>query len=117
MAIHFVGRGIPFPPPFAIGRRMPAFAREGYRKTDVELGDLVETLTYPGFLRMALKHWRTGWGQLWRSFSKRAFVRALQRLLPEIRAEHLEAISAGVRAQLVAHDGSLVDDMVKLPAL
>jgi (S)-2-hydroxyglutarate dehydrogenase len=89
-----------------------AFAREGYRKTDINIADLAETLTYPGFLRMAFRHWRMGMGELWRSYSKRAFVRALQRLLPAIRAEDLEAIPAGVRAQLVARDGSMVDDIV-----
>jgi (S)-2-hydroxyglutarate dehydrogenase len=89
-----------------------AFAREGYRKIDVNLADLAETLTYPGFLKMAFRHWRMGMGELWRSFNKRAFVRALQRLLPAIRAEDLEAIPAGVRAQLVLRDGSLVDDIV-----
>jgi (S)-2-hydroxyglutarate dehydrogenase len=89
-----------------------AFAREGYRRTDVNLADLAETLTYPGFLKMAFRHWRMGMGELWRSYNKRAFVRALQRLLPAIRAEDLEAIPAGVRAQLVVRDGSLVDDVV-----
>lgn len=89
-----------------------AFAREGYRKTDVNLGELAETLTYRGFLKLAVKHWRMGCGELWRSFSKRAFVHALQRLLPAIRAQDLQPIPAGVRAQLVARDGSLVDDMV-----
>ena len=91
---------------------MLAFAREGYRKTDVNIADLAETLTYPGFLKMAFRHWRMGMGELWRSYNKRAFVRALQRLLPAIRAEDLEAIPAGVRAQLVTRDGSLVDDVV-----
>jgi L-2-hydroxyglutarate oxidase LhgO len=89
-----------------------AFAREGYRKTDVDFGDLVETLTYPGFLKLASKHWRMGCVELWRSYSKRAFVRALERLLPAIRAENLAPIPAGVRAQLVARDGTLVDDLV-----
>jgi len=89
-----------------------AFAREGYRKTDVNLADLAETLTYRGFLKMAFRHWRMGMGELWRSFSKRAFVRALQRLLPAIREEDLEPIPAGVRAQLVDGDGALVDDIV-----
>jgi L-2-hydroxyglutarate oxidase len=89
-----------------------AFAREGYRRTDINLADLAETLTYPGFLKMAFRHWRMGMGELWRSYNKRAFVRALQRLLPAIRAEDLEAIPAGVRAQLVLRDGSLVDDIV-----
>jgi L-2-hydroxyglutarate oxidase LhgO len=89
-----------------------AFAREGYRRTDLNVADLAETLTYPGFLKMAFRHWRMGMGELWRSYNKRAFVRALQRLLPAIRAEDLEAIPAGVRAQLVVRDGSLVDDVV-----
>ena len=89
-----------------------AFAREGYRKTDVNLADLAETLTYPGFLKMASRHWRKGMGEIWRSCNKQAFVRALQRLMPAIRAEDLEAIPAGVRAQLVVRDGSLVDDIV-----
>ncbi len=89
-----------------------AFAREGYRRTDINLADLVETLTYPGFLKMASRHWRMGMGELWRSYNKLAFVRALQRLMPEIRSEDLEAIPAGVRAQLVVRDGSLVDDVV-----
>lgn len=87
-----------------------AFAREGYRKRDISLGDLADTLTYPGFLRLAKKYWRTGAGEMWRSFSKRAFVRALQRLVPEIREEHLVAAPSGVRAQAVARDGSIIDD-------
>jgi L-2-hydroxyglutarate oxidase len=89
-----------------------AFAREGYHRTDVNIADLAEILTYSGFLKMASRHWRMGMGELWRSYSKRAFVRALQRLLPAIRAEDLEAIPAGVRAQLVAQDGGLVDYIV-----
>ena len=89
-----------------------AFAREGYTKFDINLRDLAESLTYPGFLRMAAKHWRTGCGEMWRSFSKRAFVKALQRLIPEIRAEHLEAAPAGVRAQALGRDGNLLDDFL-----
>jgi L-2-hydroxyglutarate oxidase len=89
-----------------------AFAREGYRKTDVNLRDLAETLSYQGFLRLSAKHWRAGLGELWRSFSKRAFVGALQRLIPEVRPEHLESAPAGVRAQAVSPDGKLVDDFL-----
>ncbi|MDA1015446.1 MAG: L-2-hydroxyglutarate oxidase [Planctomycetota bacterium] len=89
-----------------------AFAREGYRKTDINLRDLAESLTYPGFLRMALKYWKTGLGEMWRSVSKRAFVKALQRLVPEIRSEHLVTAPSGVRAQLLGRDGSIVDDFV-----
>jgi L-2-hydroxyglutarate oxidase len=89
-----------------------AFAREGYKKTDINLADLAESLTYPGFIRMAAKHWRMGMGEMWRSVSKGAFVRALQRLVPEIRAEHLESAPAGVRAQAVTRDGGMVDDFL-----
>lgn len=89
-----------------------AFAREGYTKLDINLIDLFESLTYPGFLRMAAKHWKTGCGEMWRSFSKAAFVRALQRLMPEIRAEDLHPAPAGVRAQALGNDGKLVDDFV-----
>lgn len=89
-----------------------AFAREGYRKLDINLRDLAESLTYPGFLRLALKYWRTGMGEMWRSVSKKAFVKALQRLVPEIRSEHLENAPSGVRAQAIARDGSMVDDFL-----
>jgi (S)-2-hydroxyglutarate dehydrogenase len=89
-----------------------AFAREGYRKTNVNLRDLVESLTYGGFLRMAWKHWPTGLGEMWRSVSKRAFLRALQRLVPEVRSEDLLPGRAGVRAQALGRDGVLVDDFV-----
>ncbi len=87
-----------------------AFAREGYHLSDVNVRDLVESLTYPGFIRMAARNWRMGMGELWRSISKRAFVKSLMRLVPEIRAEHLHAAPAGVRAQALSRDGSLVDD-------
>jgi len=89
-----------------------AFAREGYRKTDINLRDLAESLTYSGFIRMALKHWRMGLGEMWRSFSKAAFVRALQKLIPEITAENLVTTPAGVRAQALMKNGKLVDDFL-----
>ncbi|MGQ4808845.1 L-2-hydroxyglutarate dehydrogenase [Candidatus Entotheonellaceae bacterium PAL068K] len=89
-----------------------AFAREGYTKADINLGDLFETLTYPGFLKLALKYWQTGMGEMWRSFSKAAFVRALQHLVPDIREEHIEVAPAGIRAQAIAPDGVLVDDFM-----
>ena len=89
-----------------------AFAREGYKKTDLNIADLAESLTYPGFLRMAAKYWRMGMGEMWRSVSKRAFVKALKRLLPEIEADQLEPAPAGVRAQAVSRDGILVDDFL-----
>lgn len=89
-----------------------AFAREGYRKTDINLRDLAESLTYPGFLRLAAKHWKTGLGEMWRSLSKGAFVKALQRLMPEIRADQLVWTPAGVRAQALGRNGQLVDDFL-----
>lgn len=89
-----------------------AMAREGYTKTSLNVRDLAESLSYPGFLRLAAKYWRMGAGEVWRSISKRAFVRALQRLVPEIRSEHLVAAPAGVRAQALARDGSMVDDFL-----
>ena len=89
-----------------------AFAREGYHKTDVNLRDLVETLTYPGFLRLAAKYWQTGLGEMWRSFSKAAFVKALQHLVPAIREDDLEPAAAGIRAQAIAPDGAIVDDFM-----
>jgi L-2-hydroxyglutarate oxidase len=89
-----------------------AFAREGYRKTSIHLRELWQTLTYPGFLRLAWRYWRTGLGEMWRSVNKRAFVHALQRLVPEVRAEHLCPAPAGVRAQAVDRFGRLVDDFL-----
>lgn len=89
-----------------------AFAREGYKMSDINIGDLFESLTYPGFIRMAMKHWKMGMGEMWRSFSKAAFVKALQRLMPEIRAEDMVTAPAGVRAQAVTREGALVDDFL-----
>ena len=89
-----------------------AFSREGYTKTTLSPYDLAESLTYGGFLRMALKYWRTGMGEMWRSVSKSAFVTALQRLVPDIRAEHLDPAPAGVRAQALGRNGEIIDDFV-----
>jgi L-2-hydroxyglutarate oxidase len=87
-----------------------SFKREGYRRTDFDARDAWDTLSYPGFWRLARKYWRTGAGEFYRSFSKAAFVRALQRLLPDLRAEDLHPSGAGVRAQAIDPTGSLVDD-------
>ena len=87
-----------------------AFAREGYLKRSVNARDLLEAIGYPGLWRLARKYWRTGAGEMWRSVSTRAFVTALQRLVPDLRAEDLSAAPAGVRAQAIAPDGSMVDD-------
>lgn len=91
-----------------------ALAREGYTWTDISPRDLFESLTYPGFLKLAFRYWKTGLGEIWRSASKAAFVKALQGLVPEIRAEHLEVAPAGVRAQALAPEGRLVDDFLIL---
>ena len=91
-----------------------AMAREGYDWGTMNARDLWESLTYPGFWRLAAKNWKTGLGEVWRSLSKAAFVKALQQLVPEIRSEHLEAAPAGVRAQALGLDGKLVDDFVIL---
>lgn len=87
-----------------------AFSREGYRHSDVDAGDVLTMLTFPGFWRMGRKQWRTGVEEFYRSLSKQAFTRALQRLLPEISTEDLRPGGAGVRAQAVRIDGTLVDD-------
>jgi L-2-hydroxyglutarate oxidase LhgO len=87
-----------------------ALAREGYTKGAINLGETLGTLAFPGFWAMALKFWRTGLGELHRSLSKRVFLRDLQRLLPEIRAEDLTPGGAGVRAQAVDRRGRLLDD-------
>lgn len=89
-----------------------AFAREGYSKWTIRFRDLVETLTYRGFLKLAAKFWRTGAGEMHRSFSKAAFVKALQRLIPDVRGEHLVPHRAGVRAQAVEPNGAIVDDFL-----
>jgi L-2-hydroxyglutarate oxidase len=87
-----------------------AFARQGYRWTDVDVRDLLDTLAYPGFWRMAARYWKKGLGEMWRSANKAAFVRSAQRLLPDVRAEDLLPGGAGVRAQALDPDGRLVDD-------
>src|SRR5271155_497804 len=87
-----------------------AFRREGYRRTDFKLKDLASSLAFPGFWRMSAKYWRSGLDEVHRSFSKAAFVRALQRLIPAVREEDLVPGGSGVRAQALKRDGTLVDD-------
>lgn len=87
-----------------------AFAREGYRFGRVSPRELAATLAYRGFWQMARRYWRMGTFEMYRSLNKGAFVRALQRLVPELRPEDVERGGAGVRAQAVSPDGSLVDD-------
>jgi L-2-hydroxyglutarate oxidase len=87
-----------------------AFAREGYRKTDVNLIDLFDALSYPGLWRFLGRHKRMCWDELRRSFSRGLFCASLQKLVPEIRPEDLSTGGAGVRAQALATDGTLVQD-------
>ena len=93
-----------------------AFRREGYRRTDFNMRDLGSCLAFPGFWRMAAKNWRSGVGEFYRSFSKAAFVRALQRLVPEVRAEDMVPGGSGVRAQALTREGTLVDDFQFVPS-
>jgi L-2-hydroxyglutarate oxidase LhgO len=87
-----------------------AFARTGYRRRDVSVPDLARTLTSRGFLRLALKFWQTGAAEMWRDWSKGAFLAELQRFIPEIRGDQLTFGPSGIRAQAVDLDGKLVDD-------
>ncbi len=89
-----------------------SFKREGYQKTDFDLHDFAEVMTYPGFWKLAAKHADEGIQEIIRSFSKAAFVRSLQELIPEVRAEDLVPTHAGVRAQALMKDGKLVDDFL-----
>ena len=92
-----------------------ALRREGYKRLDFDLGEAMSTLGYVGFRRMARRLWRNGLAEYRRSLQKSAFVRSLQQLLPELRADDLVPGGSGVRAQAVAPDGNLVDDFRFVP--
>jgi (S)-2-hydroxyglutarate dehydrogenase len=87
-----------------------AFQREGYKKSQINLSELFESLTWSGFIKVAKKYWKTGFGEMYRSFSKSAFTHALQKLLPEIQKSDLKPGGAGVRAQACDKNGGLIDD-------
>ncbi|BAZ01310.1 FAD dependent oxidoreductase [Tolypothrix tenuis PCC 7101] len=89
--------------------------REGYHKTDFDLRDFAEVMTYPGFWKLAAKHADEGIQEIIRSFSKAAFVKSLQQLIPEVQAQDLVPTHAGVRAQALMNDGKLVDDFLIIP--
>ncbi len=117
LGVHFtrmIGGGVEAGPNAVL-----AFKREGYRKSDVRIRDLADTLSYGGFWRMAGRHWKTGMGEMWRSFSKRAFVKALKRLLPELQPEDVRPGGSGVRAQAMDPSGKLLDDfhVVRAPQM
>lgn len=87
-----------------------AFRREGYKKSEINMIEFAETLAWPGFQKVAGKYWKTGLGELYRSFSKSAFTKALQELIPEIQESDLVEGGAGVRAQACDRTGGLLDD-------
>ena len=87
-----------------------AFAREGYSKTSFEINDILDYGTFPGFWKMASKHWQTSAAEYYRSWSKAAFLKDLQRLMPSLTADDLVPGGAGVRAQALDRQGQLVDD-------
>ncbi len=89
-----------------------SFKREGYKKTDFNLKEFTEVLTYPGFWKLATKHADEGIKEIIRSFSKAAFVHSLQQLIPDVTAEDIIPCEAGVRAQALKGDGKLVEDFL-----
>lgn len=110
LGVHFtrmIGGGVEAGPNAVL-----AFRREGYTNRDVHWGELWQTLRFAGFRKVARKYWREGWEEMYRSFSKKAFVASLQKLVPEIRDEDLEPGGAGVRAQACDEHGNLIDDFL-----
>jgi (S)-2-hydroxyglutarate dehydrogenase len=108
LGVHFtrmIGGGVEAGPNAVL-----AFRREGYQKLDINARELFETLTWPGFQKVATKYWQTGLGEMYRSFSKAAFTKALQELIPEIQENDLVDGGAGVRAQACDRTGGLLDD-------
>lgn len=108
LGVHFtrmIGGGVEAGPNAVL-----AFRREGYQKLDFDAREFYETLAWPGFRKVAAKYWETGLGEIYRSFSKSAFTRALQQLIPEIQENDLLPGGAGVRAQACDRDGGLLDD-------
>ncbi len=110
LGVHFtraVDGGVEAGPNAVLG-----LAREGYNKSDFDFKDFVEEITYPALWRLARANWRTGVGEIYRSLSKKAFVRGLKRLVPEVEEGDVVPISAGVRAQALKEDGAMVDDFL-----
>ncbi len=112
LGVHFtrmVGGGIEAGPNAVL-----AYRREGYKKSSVHLGEFAETLGWKGFRKVAAKYWRTGLDEFYRSYSKKAFTKALQELLPDIQESDLVPGGAGVRAQACDREGGLIDDFLIL---
>ena len=93
-----------------------AFAREGYRKSAFDLRHVLGLITFPGMWSLAAKYWRMGLGEMYRSWNKRAFVKALQKLVPEIKTEDLKPGGAGIRAQAMDRKGNLLSDFAFIEA-
>ncbi|MFN8295948.1 MAG: L-2-hydroxyglutarate oxidase [Chitinophagales bacterium] len=89
-----------------------AYAREGYKKSDIVWSEFFESVFYKGFIKLAFKNWRTGLGEMRRSYSKKAFTTALQRLIPELQIDDLIIGEAGVRASAMDRNGNVVDDFI-----
>lgn len=102
---RFIGGGVEAGPNAVL-----AFAREGYRMWTINAGELAGTLGFGGFWAMTRKYWRMGLGEYWRSLNKKAFTKALQKLVPEVQEDDLLPGGAGVRAQAVDRSGALLDD-------
>lgn len=114
LGVHFtrmIGGGIEAGPNAVL-----AFGREAYSRWDLHAQELAEILTFPGFRKIARKYWRDGWTEMQRSWSKGHFVKALQRLVPEISAEDVTPGRSGVRAMACDRDGNLLDDFLILSA-
>lgn len=108
LGVHFtrrIGGGVEAGPNAVL-----ALKREGYRKSSFSLGDVLEYAAFPGFWKMAARHWRMSLGEYHRSWSKAAFVHALQRLMPELEEDDLMPGGSGVRAQALDREGNLLDD-------
>jgi len=110
LGVHFtrmIGGGVEAGPNAVL-----ALKREGYKKTDINLGELFETLSWPGFQKVAGSYWKMGMGEYYRSFFKSAFTSALQKLIPEIKKDDLVSGGSGVRAQACDRNGGLIDDFI-----
>jgi (S)-2-hydroxyglutarate dehydrogenase len=108
LGVHFtrmIGGGIEAGP-----NAVFAFKKEGYHRTDFDFKEFFGSLLWPGFQKVMFKYWKTGLGEMYRSFSKKAFTKALQRLIPDVKEEHLVPAAAGVRAQACDRTGGLLDD-------
>lgn len=86
--------------------------REGYSKFSFDIAEAWSSLSYPGFWKLAAEHWQEGMQEFYRSLSKQEFVKSLQKLIPEVQSEDLIPSEAGVRAQALNPDGSLIDDFL-----